>query len=222
LEKTVADLIHAIGLQSCCDDLVCHYSGGNKRKLSLGMAILGKPHVFFIDEASSGLDAIARRRIWEVITNVGRKRSVVITTHSMEEAEALCTRVGILNNGRFSCIGSIQSLKNSTLDNYILSLQCLPIASPAVLDEVQDYILNQAFKGSVLLMRQAQLLRFSLLSPSKEGDAPSVNLGATFAKLHEIKMDSYFFIEDYSLSQYTLDQVFLNVAVRDGANPLEI
>ena len=98
----------------------------------------------------------------------------------------------------------------------------MAIVSLAVMDEVQDHILNQAFKGFVLLMRQGHLLRFSLTSPSKEGDAPSVNLGATFAKLHEIKRDSYFMIEDYSLSQYTLDQLFANVAVRDGADPLEI
>ena len=84
------------------------YSGGNKRKLSLGIALIGDPQILFIDEASSGMDPLARRKMWDVIANVARHRSVVITSHNMEEVEALCTRVTIMSEGEMKCLGSVQ------------------------------------------------------------------------------------------------------------------
>ena len=76
------------------------YSGGMKRKLSLGIALIGDPKVLLIDESSSGLDPLARRKMWDLISDFSKDRSVMLTTHSMEEAEALCTRAGILSNGQ--------------------------------------------------------------------------------------------------------------------------
>jgi ABC-type multidrug transport system ATPase subunit len=88
------------------------YSGGNKRKLSLAVALVGRPSVVFLDEPSTGMDPVARRQMWEVIEAVKRTSSVVLTTHSMEECEALCNRIGIMVGGKFRCLGSAQHLKN--------------------------------------------------------------------------------------------------------------
>jgi ATP-binding cassette subfamily A (ABC1) protein 3 len=85
-------------------------SGGNKRKLSVAIAMLGNPKVIFLDEPSTGMDPEARRFMWNVIDRVStktKKSSVVLTTHSMEEAEALCTRMAIMVNGEFRCLGSV-------------------------------------------------------------------------------------------------------------------
>jgi ABC-type multidrug transport system ATPase subunit len=91
------------------------YSGGNRRKLSVAMAMIGSPQIVILDEPSSGMDAVARRFMWKVISDITTKRGeccVILTTHSMEECEALCTRIGIMVGGRFRCMGSAQHLKS--------------------------------------------------------------------------------------------------------------
>jgi ATP-binding cassette subfamily A (ABC1) protein 3 len=89
-------------------------SGGNKRKLSVAIAMIGDPSIIFLDEPSTGMDPVARRFMWEVISRISTQDalcSIILTTHSMEEAEALCTRIGIMVNGRLQCLGSSQHLK---------------------------------------------------------------------------------------------------------------
>jgi ATP-binding cassette, subfamily A (ABC1), member 3 len=84
-------------------------SGGNKRKLSVAMAMIGNPPIVFLDEPSTGVDPKAKRFMWSIVSKISTQRkkcSVIITTHSMEEAEALCTKMAIMVNGRFKCFGS--------------------------------------------------------------------------------------------------------------------
>merc|ERR1712176_1287147 len=91
-------------------------SGGNKRKLSVAIAILGNPPIILLDEPSTGMDPEARRFMWQVVEKISQreKRSaVILTTHSMEEAEALSTKLGIMvRGGVFRCMGSSQYIKN--------------------------------------------------------------------------------------------------------------
>jgi len=90
------------------------YSGGNKRKLSVAIALLGNPPIVFLDEPSSGMDPEARRFMWSVVSRITsgtKKSSVILTTHSMEEAEALSTKLAIMVEGDIKCIGPITSLK---------------------------------------------------------------------------------------------------------------
>mmetsp|Transcript_50505 Transcript_50505/g.162193 ORF Transcript_50505/g.162193 Transcript_50505/m.162193 type:complete len:353 (-) Transcript_50505:174-1232(-) len=89
-------------------------SGGNKRKLSVAMATIGEPPMVFLDEPSAGMDPVARRGMWTVIQNIAEKRKksvVVLTTPSMEEAEALCSRIAIQVDGKFRCLGTAQQIK---------------------------------------------------------------------------------------------------------------
>ena len=85
-------------------------SGGNKRKLSVAMATLGNPPIILLDEPSAGMDPEARRFMWKVVSNISQrdgKSAVILTTHSMEEAEALSTKMGIMvRGGIFKCFGS--------------------------------------------------------------------------------------------------------------------
>jgi ATP-binding cassette, subfamily A (ABC1), member 3 len=85
-------------------------SGGNKRKLSVANAIIGDPPVILLDEPSAGMDPEARRFMWSVVAKISqqaKKSAVIITTHSMEEAEALSTKMGIMvRGGIFRCLGS--------------------------------------------------------------------------------------------------------------------
>ena len=91
-------------------------SGGNKRKLSVAMAVIGNPPLIFLDEPSTGVDPQAKRFMWDIVSKIStqrKKSAVIITTHSMEEAEALSTKMGIMvRGGIFKCFGSSQHLKN--------------------------------------------------------------------------------------------------------------
>jgi ATP-binding cassette subfamily A (ABC1) protein 3 len=84
-------------------------SGGNKRKMSVAMALIGNPPLIFLDEPSTGVDPQAKRFMWNIVSKIStqrKKSAVIITTHSMDEAEALCTKMGIMVDGQFKCFGS--------------------------------------------------------------------------------------------------------------------
>lgn len=84
-------------------------SGGNKRKLCVALALVGNPPIIFLDEPSAGMDPEARRFMWSVVAKIAQRKTsaVVLTTHSMEEAEALSTKMGIMvKGGVFKCFGS--------------------------------------------------------------------------------------------------------------------
>jgi len=122
-------MMQNLDLDSHVDKQAMTLSGGNKRKLSLAISMMGSPPLVFLDEPSTGVDPAARRLMWNVIadvTTVKNKCSVMLTTHNMEEAEALCTRIGIMVGGRLRCIGSNQHLKARFSTGYQMEarLQC--------------------------------------------------------------------------------------------------
>jgi len=102
-------------------------SGGNKRKLSVANAIVGGPPIILLDEPSAGMDPEARRFMWSVVAKIcqsAKKSSVILTTHSMEEAEALSTKMGIMvRGGIFRCLGSSQHIKNKFGTGYEIEIK---------------------------------------------------------------------------------------------------
>lgn len=115
-EKIVEKSIIEMNLSDHRDKLAGNLSGGNKRKLSVAMATIGNPPIILLDEPSAGMDPEARRFMWTVVEKISqrdKKSAVILTTHSMEEAEALCTKMGIMvRGGIFKCYGSSQHIKN--------------------------------------------------------------------------------------------------------------
>lgn len=94
-------------------------SGGNKRKLSVAVACIGNPPVVFLDEPSAGMDPGARKQMWKVINDIKIKKcSIILTTHSMDEAEALCDRISIMVAGRSKCLGTATHIKNKFGSGY--------------------------------------------------------------------------------------------------------
>ncbi|NWT28656.1 ABCA1 protein, partial [Cardinalis cardinalis] len=191
--------ITALGLAPHADRPAGKYSGGNKRKLSTAIALLGCPPVVFLDEPTTGMDPQARRFLWERILGVIRDgRSVVLTSHSMEECEALCTRMAIMVNGRFRCLGSVQHLKNRFGDGYTVVVRAGGPGPAAV-----QSLLQQHFPGIVLQEQHGGLLQYHL-------PARVTSLATIFSLLAAHRGPCH--IEDYSVSQTTLDQVFMHFA----------
>jgi ABC-type multidrug transport system ATPase subunit len=100
-------LIHSLSLQRHADRVCKHYSGGNKRKLSTAMALIGRPPIVLLDEPTTGLDPLARRALWRALTDaMAGGQCIILTSHSMEECDALCSTIGIMVNGQFKCFGA--------------------------------------------------------------------------------------------------------------------
>lgn len=123
------------------------YSGGNKRKLSTALALLGKPTVVYLDEPTTGMDPGAKRQLWDVICKErSAGKSIVLTSHSMEECEALCTKLAIMVNGEFKCIGSTQHLKNKFSDGFYLTIKLkkkVTDAGDEKVAEIKTYITDK-------------------------------------------------------------------------------
>lgn len=112
LKERIEEVLDMVGLADRKDSVVSHLSGGMQRRLLLARALLAEPLVLFLDEPSTGLDPQIRRYLWDIIRKAGRGgRTVVITTHYIEEAEALCNRVGILSKGKLIALDSPDNLK---------------------------------------------------------------------------------------------------------------
>lgn len=89
-------------------------SGGMQRRLSIAMALISDPQILFLDEPTLGLDVIARRELWQLIQMLKEKTTIILTTHYMEEAEALSDRIGILVNGQLKAVGTPEDLMAQT------------------------------------------------------------------------------------------------------------
>ncbi|ETV96788.1 hypothetical protein H310_10092 [Aphanomyces invadans] len=145
LEREVLSAMSNLNLDDFEHKLANALSGGTKRKLSVAIAMIGAPPIIFLDEPSTGMDPVSRRFMWNVIANVSTKRrasTIVLTTHSMEECEALCTRVGIMVDGRLRCLGSIQHLKHKFGDGLVLHVKLASVAPEDI-----DLMVEREFCG---------------------------------------------------------------------------
>lgn len=123
LDKTVMDLMVRLGLsEQDAMKPVGTYSGGMKRKLSVGIALIGHSKMLFLDETSAAVDAGAKRHLWKVIKSRGPDQTVVLTTHSMEEAGALSSRMAIQVMGQLRCLGTPMHIKHKYGTGYQLEL----------------------------------------------------------------------------------------------------
>lgn len=201
IPQVVEDLIQALLLQDHADKLASTYSGGNKRKLSTAISLVGDPPVVFLDEPTTGMDPVARRLLWDALSRVRAEgRCIVLTSHSMEECEALCTRLAIMVNGQFRCLGSPQHLKNKFGEGYTLLARLSSANSDT--GPLKQFI-EGSFPGSVLKDEHQGMLHYHIRDTS-------VTWAQLFGTIEKVKLK--FDIEDYSVSQTTLEQVFLNFA----------
>ena len=111
--RKISELSELLGLDSVAKRKAGKLSGGWQRRLSIGMALISEPEVLFLDEPTLGLDVIARSELWDIIRSLRGKITVILTTHYMEEAEALSDRIGIMKDGKLLVCGTAEEIKSS-------------------------------------------------------------------------------------------------------------
>ncbi len=201
--KTFVDyMLDKLTLTDIADKPAGTYSGGNKRKLSVGIALIGNPPIVFLDEPSTGMDPQARRFMWQLISTTMKNRSVILTTHSMEECEALCDRIGIMTNGRLQCLGTSQHLKSKFGRGYQISVKAVDGAQATV-----KAFVGATFARSMVLEEHGQNLRFRI---TRESARSVSHLFRTFEQERERAG-----ILAYSVSETDLEQLFIQF-VKEG------
>ena len=146
IKQIINALIEEINLLPFKNTVSGKLSGGNKRKLSVAIALICNPPIILLDEPSTGMDPEARRYMWGVINRVSlnqKKSTIIMTTHSMEEAETLCKRIGILVDGQFKCLSTIDNIKEKYGYGYEINLQ---INTPKINDLYKLYNINEEDK----------------------------------------------------------------------------
>ncbi|XP_072399805.1 phospholipid-transporting ATPase ABCA3-like isoform X2 [Diabrotica undecimpunctata] len=188
------------------DKKVKEMSGGNKRKLSTVLSLIGDPPVLFLDEPTTGMDPATKRYLWDSLCKIrDNGKCIVLTSHSMEECEALCTRIAIMVNGNFKCLGSTQHLKNKFAEGYTLTIKLKKLPESAGLvhadtEPIEKYIKDN-FPHANLREKHQELLYYYITDTS-------LAWSTMFGILERAKR-SDLNIEDYSLGQSSLEQVFL-------------
>lgn len=118
----INQLLADVDLWDFRDTLACNLSGGNKRKLSVAIALIGNSKLVVLDEPTAGMDLSARRKLWNMLKKYKQGRIIILTTHYMDEADILGDRIGIMNEGELVCLGSPLFLKNRFGTGYTLTV----------------------------------------------------------------------------------------------------
>ncbi|XP_048020053.1 retinal-specific phospholipid-transporting ATPase ABCA4 isoform X1 [Megalobrama amblycephala] len=195
--------IQKLGLSEYAGNCAGTYSGGNKRKLSTAIAMIGCPPLVLLDEPTTGMDPHSRRFLWTAILSIIRDgRAVVLTSHSMEECEALCTRLAIMVNGTFKCLGTIQHLKYKFGGGYVVTMKIKAAKAGLTPDLVPaESFMDSSFPGCIQREKHYNTLQYEIAA-------------ASLARVFQLVLTNKerLNIEDYSVSQTTLDQVFVSFA----------
>ncbi|KAI9137956.1 hypothetical protein BKA69DRAFT_1094612 [Paraphysoderma sedebokerense] len=233
VEELVNKMIDLLKIQEYRHVKAKDLSGGNKRKLSFAISIIGNPELLVLDECSSGMDPSSRRFMWNVVSSTAKNRACILTTHALEEADFLCTRIAIITNGELVALGSSQQLKSRHgKDTYQLEVKIRTDYkssenSPEGNQHGQplDERLNRVEKFVKSFLAGHSVHRIDVegeaggrllfkISKNESGTETSDNgelkIGHVFGEMEMMKKELE--IEEYAFMGVTLEQVFLEFA----------
>ncbi|ORX84528.1 P-loop containing nucleoside triphosphate hydrolase protein [Anaeromyces robustus] len=202
-------LIEACGIENHTNKKVSEISGGTKRKLSLIIAICSSPSYLILDEPSAGMDPFTRRYMWKLISQLKKVRetSTILTTHSTEEAEALCDRIAILIKGNLVCIDTPNSIKMNQSNHYVLEVFT---DNP---EEFEEYYINRCnLFGLDQTNTNSDKKQYNVESSFNHQkytvEMKTQNIANVFSVMEEAKEKGH--ISQYNFGQYSLEQVFID------------
>ncbi|XP_023633439.1 ABC transporter A family member 11 [Capsella rubella] len=210
IKSTAEKLLADVKLTGAAKVRSGSYSGGMKRRLSVAVALIGDPKLVFLDEPTTGMDPLTRRHVWDIIQESKKGRAIILTTHSMEEADILSDRIGIMAKGRLRCIGASIRLKSRFGTGFVATVSFIEskndnnIAVGASHEPLKKFFKehlkvepteeNRAFMTFVIPHDKEKLLT------------------GFFEELQN--RESEFGISDIQLGLATLEEVFMNIARR--------
>ncbi|KAG7606931.1 AAA+ ATPase domain [Arabidopsis thaliana x Arabidopsis arenosa] len=174
------------------------YSGGMKRRLSVAISLIGNPKVVYMDEPSTGLDPASRKDLWTVIQRAKQNTAIILTTHSMEEAEFLCDRLGIFVDGGLQCVGNPKELKGRYGGSYVFTM-----TTSVEHEEKVERMVKHISPNSKRVYHLAGTQKFEI--PKQE-----VMIADVFFMVEKAK--SKFTVFAWGLADTTLEDVFFKVA----------
>ncbi|KAH3873422.1 hypothetical protein DPMN_036657 [Dreissena polymorpha] len=207
--EEVTSVMERLQLTPIKGKLVRACSGGMKRKLSLAIALLGSPPVILLDEPTTGMDPKAKKLVWDCLFRAKHQgQAIILTSHSLEECDILCDRIGIMVNGEFKCLGSSQHLKQKFGNGYTVTLYVSGLSTIGT--RIYELIHNH-FPSASIRSHHVNVIQLDI-------PRESVSVAEMFSVLEREKNN--YNIEYYTVSQTTLETIFLNIAGEqtDGAN----
>ncbi len=194
-EQRIADILEMMELASRADSLIDTYSGGMVRRLEIGQAMLHHPRVLFLDEPTIGLDPAGRALVWRQIRKLNHDEGMTIflTTHYMEEAEALCTQIGIIDRGQLSAVGSPTQLKETIgVGTIRIVLSSSQFSQSTLLDMITS------IPGASALFQDPQILEIKVPNPAEH-----------ITEILQLIKTNGISVNDLELRGPTLEDVFL-------------
>ncbi|KAL6181460.1 hypothetical protein ACLB2K_048115 [Fragaria x ananassa] len=200
LIKAVEESLKSVNLFNggLADKQAGKYSGGMKRRLSVAISLIGDPKVVYMDEPSSGLDPASRNHLWNVVKAGKQGRAILLTTHSMEEAEVLCDRLGIFVDGKLQCIGNPKELKARYGGSYIFTM-----TTSGDHEEEVEKMVRTLSPSANKVYQLSGTQKFEL--PKNE-----VTMAGVFRSVEAAKRQ--FRVFAWGLTDTTLEDVFIKVA----------
>ncbi|KFK27924.1 hypothetical protein AALP_AA8G447700 [Arabis alpina] len=174
------------------------YSGGMKRRLSVAISLIGNPKVVYMDEPSTGLDPASRKNLWTVIQRAKQNTAIILTTHSMEEAEFLCDRIGIFVDGGLQCIGNPKELKGRYGGSYVFTM--------TTASEHEESVERMVIRTS------PNAKRVYHLAGTQKFEIPKQEVMIADLFLMVAKVKSKYTVFAWGLADTTLEDVFFKVA----------
>lgn len=219
VDDLVEDTVDKLGLVRMATINCNNYSGGNKRRLSVGIALIGAPDVIFLDEPTSGVDPRSRRRLWSTLIEFQQltQSAIVMTSHSMNECESLCDRVAIMVAGQFQVLGSIQYLRTKLSQGFSLILKLKSETLNQHVDQldtitsnIHKYMTNVFGSDKINLKDIHQTMISYHISPDSQ-----LTWSKMLVNLEKAKRDLD--LEDYQItSDASLESIFLSLAKKQS------
>uniref|UniRef100_A0A1B0A5P0 ABC transporter domain-containing protein n=1 Tax=Glossina pallidipes TaxID=7398 RepID=A0A1B0A5P0_GLOPL len=195
------------------DMQVKYYSGGTKRKLQTAVAMIGSPSLVLLDEPTTGVDPASRRFLWKSMQDFQKRdKTIVLSSHSMDECEHLCNRLAIMADGRIKCLGYVPELKQLHAAGFTISFK---LVSDDVSDEDIQSItreLRSQFSKCNLRENHAGILTYFVKAKN------SIIWSQVFLKSEQFFRAFSHLIEEYSVNESTLEDIFLTCGTRSHRN----
>jgi len=151
VKQRAKELVETMGLSDRAKDQVKKFSGGMKRRLNIAMALISDPQLVILDEPTLGLDPQSRRAVWKYIARLKKEKTILLTTHYLEEADFLADRIGIIDEGKIVAFGTPVELKTSMIDTHTIIIKAWNLTQKTIMEMKEKYEDVQITDGTMTI-----------------------------------------------------------------------